>query len=65
MSKSASLALSALGALVAALLIVPFEVSAAEPSQAAETGAANGQAAEERRTQSRFARPALPAAIRS
>jgi len=39
MSKSASLALSAFGALVAALLIVPFEVSAAEPSQAAETGA--------------------------
>jgi hypothetical protein len=46
MSKSASLARYALGALVAALLIVPFEVSAAEPSQAAETGAANGQAAE-------------------
>jgi len=46
MSKSVSLALSVLGALVAALLIVPFEVGAAEPSQAAEAGAANGQAAE-------------------
>jgi len=36
MSKSVSLALCVLGALVAALLIVPFEVGAAEPSQAAE-----------------------------
>ena len=35
-----------LGALLFALMIVPLEVSAAEPSQAAEAGAANGQAAE-------------------
>ena len=46
MSNYASLARSALGALVVALLIVPIEVSAAEPSQAAKAGSANGQAAE-------------------
>ena len=46
MSNYALLARSALGALVVALLIVPVEVSAAEPSQAAKAGAANGQAAE-------------------
>ena len=46
MSKSASRALFALGALVVALPIVAFEVGAAVPSQAAEAGAANGQAAE-------------------
>ena len=46
MSNYALLARSALGALVVALLIVPIEVSAAEPSQAAKAGAANGQAAE-------------------
>jgi hypothetical protein len=45
MSKSISLARSALGALVAALLSVPFEVGAAAPSQAAEAGSATGQAA--------------------
>lgn len=44
MSKSISLARSALGALVAALLSVPFEVGAAAPSQAAEAGSATGQA---------------------
>jgi hypothetical protein len=43
MSNYASLARSALGALVVALPIVAIEVSAAEPLQAAE---ANGQAAE-------------------
>jgi hypothetical protein len=46
MSKSISLARSALGALVAALLSVPFEVGAAAPSQAAEAGSATGQAAD-------------------
>ena len=46
MSNYASLARSALGALVVALPIVAIEVSAAEPSQAAEAGLANGQAAE-------------------
>jgi hypothetical protein len=37
---------SALGALVLALLIVPLEVSAAEPSQAAEAGQGNAPAAQ-------------------
>jgi hypothetical protein len=37
---------SALGALVLALLIVPLEVSTAEPSQAAEAGQGNAPAAQ-------------------
>jgi hypothetical protein len=46
MLNDVPVARSLLGALVLALAIVPFEVSAAEPSQAAEAGAGNAPAAE-------------------
>jgi hypothetical protein len=46
MSNNVPVARSLLGAMVFALVIVPFEVSAAEPTQAAEAGSANAPAAE-------------------